>query len=133
MAKRGEVTKYVEKCLQDFPETRNSDVELTIRIWKEFFGQRIFNSPRNVPAIELHNLFDLPREDHVKRIRAKFQNDEGKYLPTTWKVAKQRQIEEGKWREYIRLFPTHEEEKPLIQSCEHGLPSYVDCPNCKKV
>jgi len=135
MARRGEVKRMVESCLKRFPKTRNSDIELTITIWNEYCQQRIFSAPHNgQPSIELRNLFDLPREDHVKRIRAKFQNDYGKYLPTSWEVAKQRQIEEGAWREYMRLFPIEEvdmEGKKPENVCEHGLPTFVNCPNCK--
>jgi hypothetical protein len=133
MARRNEVKRMVESCLQRFPETRNSDVKLTIKIWEEYFPQRIFKSERGMPAIELYNLFDLPREDNVKRIRAKF-NEFGKYLPTSWEVAKQRQIEEGVWREYIRKFPIEEvnmEAEQPVNVCPHGLPLFVSCPNCK--
>jgi len=52
-------------------------------------------------CIELKNLFDLPREDNIKRIRATIQNYEGRYLPTSWEVAKKRGIEENKWRSFI--------------------------------
>lgn len=95
------VKKMVEYCLNNFPETRDSDIELTIRIWNEFFPSRIIVGQSGAQAIRLKDLFDLPREDHVKRIRAKIQNEEGRFLPTTLKIAMQRGIEEVKWKEFM--------------------------------
>ena len=124
----------VESCLRRFPKTRNSDIELTIRIWKEYFPQRIVTRQADErDYVAVRDLFDLPREDNVKRIRAKIQNELGKFLPTSLEIAKQRQIEEGEWREYMRRFPVTEEEPKPTERCEHGLPKYVDCPKCKKV
>jgi len=34
----------------------------------------------------------------VKRVRAHYQNDQGLFLPTDWKVAKQRKINEEVWK-----------------------------------
>jgi len=52
-------------------------------------------------CVRLEYIKELPREDHVKRIRAKIQNEEGRLLPTRWEVAKQRKIEEQKWRAFM--------------------------------
>lgn len=49
-------------------------------------------------CVLLEDLFDLPREDNVKRIRAKF-NEEGLYLPTSEEVAKRRNMNIPEWRE----------------------------------
>lgn len=51
--------------------------------------------------VNVAHLYDLPREDNIKRIRAKIQNDLKEYLPTDAKVAKKRGWEEDKWREYL--------------------------------
>ena len=88
----------VRKMLSLYPETRNSDITLTIRIWNEYFPKRIIlNTRDNRQYVALDDLFELPREDHIKRVRAKIQNEEGKYLPTEWKVAEKRGIEQDKW------------------------------------
>jgi hypothetical protein len=130
--KRGELKKQIEFCLKNFPETRNSDIELTIRIWETYYPQRIHTSKTGVEVIKVRDLFDLPREDNVKRIRAKF-NELGKYLPTSEKVAKQRGIEEGEWRKEMMNFVIEEKERiEKKQLCEHGLPLMVICPDCKK-
>lgn len=89
-------------CLTHYPQTRNSDVELTIQVWREFYPSRIMKgSKTGKEAVLLTDLFELPREDNVKRIRAKIQNELGKFLPTSLEVALQRGIEEGKWRSYM--------------------------------
>lgn len=89
----------VEYCLRKYPETRNSDTKLTIKIWKEFYGEYINESPDSrFGYLNLDNLGELPNYAGIKRIRAKFQNDQEKYLPTSWEVAKQRQFEEDEWR-----------------------------------
>lgn len=78
--------QMVEECLRNIPETRNSDIVLAIAIWRRYFPQRIRKGASGEEGVWLRDLIDLPREDNVKRIRAKF-NAEGKYYPLT-----------GKWR-----------------------------------
>lgn len=84
-------------CLRDYPQTRNSDITLMIVLWKEFFGVR--------DSVDILRLYDLPREDRIKRIRARIQNEKNMYLPTSWEVAKQRKIEESKWRSFLGYPP----------------------------
>ena len=71
----------VEKCLSTFPESRNSDIALTILIWQHFHGVG--------ESLDLRQLYFLPTQESVKRIRAQF-NQHGKYLPTDPVVAKAR-------------------------------------------
>lgn len=86
----------VEHILKYNPETRNSDISLTILLWKTFYPQKI----KDNQYVALADLFDLPREDNVKRIRAKF-NSQNKYLPTSLEIALQRGILEEKWRLFM--------------------------------
>lgn len=86
----------VEHILKTYPETRNSDITLTIKLWKVFYPSKIVNKD----FIRIVDLFDLPREDNIKRIRAKF-NSQNKYLPTSLEVALQRGILEERWRLFI--------------------------------
>lgn len=91
--------KKVEYCLKNYPQTRNSDIELTLRVWKQFYGQYIeFTDHSKWGYLNLDKLGELPRQSAVKRVRAKFQNEDKKYIPTSWEVAKQRQFEEDEWR-----------------------------------
>ncbi|MCK4454465.1 hypothetical protein KAU51_03985 [Candidatus Parcubacteria bacterium] len=87
----------VEYILQEFPDTRNSDIELMITIIERYYSNWIEGDE----YIKLSDLHQLPREDHIKRIRAKF-NSVGKYLPTEWEVAKARRINEEVWREAMK-------------------------------
>lgn len=78
-------------------EPRNSDIALTIAIWQQWYSV----GTNEDSVVHLYRLFDLPREDNVKRVRAVLQNVEGKYLPTSWEVARKRGIEREKWEEAL--------------------------------
>lgn len=90
--------EMVETILRNMPATRNSDITLMICLWKKYYPQFIINldlEAQNVVSLE--HLYELPREDTIKRIRAKL-NAEGKYYPTEWSVAKRRGLKEDEWR-----------------------------------
>lgn len=108
--------QQIENILRDDPRTRNSDIALTIEVWKRYYREKIgFLDRPAVPAIALESLYDLPREDNVKRIRAKF-NAEGKYWPTDLAVAKGRGILEDKWREAMGYPKVEETKHPTRES-----------------
>lgn len=98
MTYKTQLKDQVEKVLQDTPETRNSDIALTIEVWKRYYSAFVGQTKSGDDAIKLISLYQLPTQDNIKRIRAKFQNDELKYLPTKKEVAKQRRINEEVWR-----------------------------------
>jgi len=83
--------------LKENPDTRNSDITLMIEIWKRYYGVE--------DSIKLSQLYDLPREDNIKRIRAIIQNKNNMYLPSSPEVRKKRKIEERKWNEYLGYTP----------------------------
>jgi hypothetical protein len=87
--------------LSEDEQSRNSDIRLTQMIWYKFYNSKIINLDDGTKAVRLRDLFDLPREDNIKRVRAKIQNEEGKFLPTSAEVRKQRKIKEWKWREQM--------------------------------
>src|SRR3990167_4217378 len=87
----------IEDCLFKFPDTRNDDIALTRMIWITHWGQYVQLISGSY-MVKLDDLYQIPREDHIKRIRAKIQNEEFKFLPTSWEVAKGRGIAEDKWR-----------------------------------
>lgn len=70
--------QIVEDTLHNYPLTRNSDEELVKHICRKYGKEqlRIFES--------------------VRRTRQKF-NEQGLYLPTDLKIAKQRRINEEVW------------------------------------
>jgi hypothetical protein len=90
--------KVVEAMLRDNPATRNSDIELTIAIWKKYYPHFVIVSKTGTEYIPLLTLFELPREDNIKRARAFIQNEKKKYLPTEWAIATKRGILENEWR-----------------------------------
>ena len=99
--------KQVEKILKNHPETRNSDITLMIAVWQNFYNIG--------PSIRTDQLYDLPREDNIKRIRAQF-NARGLYRPTDIKIVRARGLNEDKWRELLgypikseTVYPTKEE------------------------
>jgi len=94
--KMWKVTEQILFILDKLPDTRNDDVLLTTEIWKEFYSDIIENG-RDWFFVFLDDIWKLPREDHIKRIRAKIQNDEKRFLPTSWEVAKKRQINQWVW------------------------------------
>ena len=98
---RNDLRKQVETCLHHYPEARDSDVTLMIKVWEHFYPKHIKQGATGERGIWLKDLYDLPREDNIKRVRDIIQNVLGRYLPTSWAVAKQRKINEERWRAYI--------------------------------
>lgn len=95
--------KKIEYVLENFPKGRDSDQWLTLKIWALYYPDYIKVDKGTVndrKFVYLEDIMSLPREDNVKRIRAVIQNVEKRYLPTSWKVAKQRKINEEEWKEY---------------------------------
>lgn len=106
----------VEYILMNDVESRNSDITLTIAIWKRFYSSKIKKSEATGElGVYLKDLFDLPREDNIKRIRAYFQNDKMKYLPTSLEVVKQRKMNEEVWRKMMSMPDAHARLKKVIE------------------
>jgi len=93
--------EQVLDCLQNYPDTRNSDIKLTNSIWYKYYPDKIQKNDKGELTVKLLDLYNLPREDNVKRIRAIIQNNEGRFLPTDLEVIKQRRINEHKWRKEL--------------------------------
>lgn len=103
-----QVKKMVLSCLERYPETRNSDITLTQTLWSYYYPSKVHSSASG-NFIYLRDLFDLPREDHIKRIRANIQNDEHLFLPTSYEVMKKRKDAKTSWREYLGYEMTKEQ------------------------
>ena len=102
MSKIKDLDRKVRYCLSKDEASRNSDIRLTQVIWWTYYRDSL-KEIDNVFYVSLGKLFDLPREDNIKRIRAKIQNEEKLYLPTDPKVAKKRGWLEDDWRTYLGL------------------------------
>lgn len=90
----------VEEILRDIPATRDNDIKLMIEVWRRFYPEKFNWNDKGETYIFLIDLYTLPREDNVKRIRALFQNDPERpmYPPTSLAVALERGMEETAWR-----------------------------------
>lgn len=86
----------VEAMLAKYPQTRESDQLLTLYIWAYYYPDKITKDSEGRKLVRLVDILELPREDNVKRIRAKF-NEAGKYLPKQAVVIKRRK-QADKWR-----------------------------------
>lgn len=88
--------------LKEFPKTRDNDVYLTLKFWLHYYKSRLdLTDPKN-PKVSFKDIMDLPREEHIRRIRAIIQNEEHKFLPIDPQVRKQRKISEREWSNYLQ-------------------------------
>lgn len=87
----------VYETLRDYPETRNSDRELRVVIYKRYFG-----TPEDVLRI----IESLPDPESIRRSRQKIQETEFK---ADEKVRKFRKQQEKKVRDDLGFIPDGEE------------------------
>jgi hypothetical protein len=122
------IKNQIKYCLERYPETRNDDIALTIKVWENFppfnedKGEQvkiIFSQKTGKNYIALDDLHWLQREDGIKRIRADIQNKDGLWLPTDPRVAEFRKKDgrgESLWKERLgyKTKPTHEQIQKAI-------------------
>lgn len=94
------LTQQIEDILQNNPQTRNSDITLMIELWKRHYQHKVVTTQNGRQGVCFESFYSLPREDTIKRIRARF-NAKFMYLPTEVEVAKARGILEDRWREFM--------------------------------
>jgi hypothetical protein len=94
----------IEYILREYPETRNSDVSLTCMLWWHYYRSYLIKSGEEY-LLNLKYLKRVPSQDAIRRIRAKIQNEERKFLPTNLEVAKQRHWQEEEWRKALGYNP----------------------------
>jgi hypothetical protein len=102
----------VDYCLDRFPETRNSDIDLFARLCENFyppFEHAIYNWRDLAGAMH-----SVPSLDHIARVRRKViqENRYLKYLPTDKGIALHRGYSQKVWNEYARL---HNIPEPLTE------------------
>ena len=88
----------VRYCLENFPETRNSDIKLTNALWIHFYPDKITRNEQNNALVRLLDLYTLPSQDNIKRWRAKF-NQNGEFLPSDIEVINRRSRNAEVWHE----------------------------------
>ncbi len=115
MTSKVKLRDMVEDRLKNLEETRNSDIKLTIAIWIKYYPDYVLDTSQGEKSgIFLDALFILPREDNIKRIRAKVQNEEKKYLPTDPIVRAKRKISEEEWYSYLGYAVRNPNQERLI-------------------
>ena len=102
MRRKSDIYQKIEMLLKFDQKTRNDDIDLTLAIWRRWYGTYIKTSTvdgREYVALE--DVPKLPREDHVKRIRARIQNVECRYLPTSLQVFIDRAKASKEWKQRL--------------------------------
>jgi hypothetical protein len=99
--KKETLQSIVRETLEKYPVTRDSDITLTQHIWLTHFSGNI-KVIDGTPYVALKNLHNIAREDNIKRIRARIQNEEHLFLPTDPKVRERRHIAEEEWLNWAR-------------------------------
>ena len=93
--------KQILHTLEVDKSSRNSDIRLTQMIWYLFYREKLVPIGDSL-AIKIKDLFELPREDSIKRIRAKIQNEEHLFVPTDEKIALKRGFDNvQEWRSFL--------------------------------
>lgn len=86
----------VSYCLTKHQDCRNSDKKLINAIYYEYYNEKLITSIDGKLAVRLMDLYDLPNPAHIIRWRQKL-NEEGKFLPTSEEVIRQRGLLEKTW------------------------------------
>ncbi len=87
-----QLKKQVELCLTEQPESRNSDIMLTILVWQRFYSVG--------DTLDLKSLYYLPTQESIKRVRAQF-NQRKRYMPTDPEVIRNRRLQAEAVRETL--------------------------------
>lgn len=95
--------RVVEELLARWPATRNSDIDLTLSLWHQYYNDDL-RQIDNRWFVSFEALQYLPREDHIGRVRRKIQ-ESGKYPPTNEQVARDRGWQEEEWRKAMGANP----------------------------
>ena len=88
--------------LEKHQDTRNDDALLTFTIIWEYSRKDIKEEDGKTWIST--EVLKWCREDAVKRVRAKIQNEQGRFLPTDEKVRKLRKISQEKWEKYLEYY-----------------------------
>lgn len=91
----------VEQILSNYEAARNSDITLMLLLWEQFFPEYIEISRSGRKMVDIKALYDLPREDNIKRVRAEIQNVERRYLPTDIMIFIKRARLSDEWKQVL--------------------------------
>lgn len=92
----------VEYILEHNIDARNSDFVLYEKLIKKYNSKMIHQASKDGKFIGafvfLDDLFLLPRQSDVERWRRVIQNEEKRFIPTSWKVAQHRRWAEEDYK-----------------------------------
>jgi hypothetical protein len=91
----------VRFVMEKYPDTRNSDIRLMGMLWLHYYPEKIKQSHQGRHYVAIEDLYELPREDNIKRVRAHIQNDLKQLVPTSAEVAKKRGWNINEWKNYL--------------------------------
>lgn len=97
---KGQLERQIKTVLQADEQSRNSDIRLTQVLWFKFYPTYLLQRGGAV-YVDITKLYELPREDNIKRIRAKIQNVDHEFVPTSAEVAKKRGWNIDEWKSYL--------------------------------
>jgi hypothetical protein len=126
-----DLTSQIRKILTDFPESRNSDIRLLIELWRRYYPSMIHEDPYLGMVIKVSDLFELPREDAIKRIRAGIQNREREFLPTDINVFIGRVRQSEEWLRFLGYRISKLPEAMTDTDIKSTLESYLSEPDQK--
>lgn len=115
----------VRFILARYPETRNSDIKLAIKLWEEFYNHCLHLKDGKL-SIQLKYLSKIPKQVSITRVRGKIQNKEGLYIPTNKEVIRQRHIKESEFRkkypkdDYISIKRSSSIKRPIIDKTQNS-------------
>lgn len=92
----------VEYVLARNEQARDSDIQLTVAVWRTFYYHKIKDD-----WVHLTDVLQLPREDQISRIRRKLQ-EEGHFRGTNYVERRRKEAAED--------------------AREHSAPYYARCP-----
>lgn len=95
----------VLNCLQKYPGTRDNDKILINAVIYDYYNEYLFQDEKKDWCIKLLYMYKIPNPESIIRIRAKIQNVEKKYLPTSEEIFKQRGWQEEEYRKFLGYNP----------------------------
>lgn len=104
------VKNIVEAVLTAYPETRNSDILLIIRIWAREMEQAVMiQNFKKLSVFKLKDCKILTAPATIMRMRRVIQNEEERLLPTEEKVMRNRIKNTEKLKEWLLKLKTERE------------------------
>jgi hypothetical protein len=94
----GTLKAKVAYILNHYPQTRNNDKLLTIKVWEVFHPDRIIDGDK----IRLQDILNLPKAYDMQRYRAEIQNQLGLFLPSL-QAQETRRHRQDHWKEEMQF------------------------------